>query len=104
MAWNKGDIHGFMNGYSDTICFVGSKGITCGRDAVTANYERSYPDASAMGRLTFGLIEVVPAGTGHTWVCGTWRLDRSADTLSGGFTLLWAKEQDGWRIVRDHSY
>ncbi len=103
-AWNRGDLPGFMSGYSDTICFIGSRGMTCGRDEVTANYVKSYPDARAMGKLTFGILEVVPAGEGHAWVSGTWALARTRDTLSGGYSLLWVKESGAWRIVRDHSY
>ncbi|HQV52331.1 MAG: nuclear transport factor 2 family protein [Flavobacteriales bacterium] len=103
-AWNAGDIKGFMSSYSDTICFISSKGTTCGKEGVTANYERSYPDKAAMGQLNFGINEVVPVGNEHAWVTGTWALARTADTLSGGFSLLWTKERKGWRIVRDHTY
>lgn len=104
LAWDKGDIPGFMEGYSDTICFIGKKGKTCGREAVTANYLKSYPDKAAMGDLSFGIHEVIPAGADHAWMTGTWTLHRSADTLGGGFSLLWAREAEGWRIVRDHTY
>ncbi|MBP6311331.1 MAG: nuclear transport factor 2 family protein [Flavobacteriales bacterium] len=103
-AWNAGDIEAFMNSYSDTICFISSKGTTCGRDGVTANYKRSYPDKASMGELNFGLNEIVPIGKEHAWVTGTWALARTADTLSGGFSLLWSNERQGWRIVRDHTY
>jgi len=103
-AWDKGDILGFMQGYSDTVCFIGSRGSTCGRDAVTANYQRSYPDPSAMGDLAFGDLELLPAGADHAWVTGTWTLLRQADTLAGGFSLLWVKELEGWRIARDHTH
>ncbi len=103
-VWNRGDIPGFMIGYSDTICFIGSKGRTCGKESVTANYLHSYPDAGAMGLLHFDIDERLPIGALNAWVTGRWTLHRSADTLAGGFTLLWAKEGSDWRIVRDHSY
>jgi ketosteroid isomerase-like protein len=102
--WNAGDIPGFMQGYSDTICFIGRRGRTCGREAVTANYISSYPDQEAMGRLAFGIIEVVPVGEAGAWLTGTWQLARRKDTLAGGYSLLWTRERVGWRIVRDHSY
>ena len=103
-AWDRGDIEAFMAGYSDTVCFIGSRGRTCGREPVTANYKKSYPDKSAMGDLTFRTDEVLPVGDGHAWATGRWTLVRATDTLQGGYTLLWVKEQMGWRIARDHSY
>jgi ketosteroid isomerase-like protein len=103
-AWDRADVDGFMQGYADTVCFLSPRGRTCGRAEVTANYKRSYPDASAMGDLTFGVGEVVPAGADHAWMTGTWRLARRSDTLSGAFSLLWVKQAEGWRIARDHTY
>jgi uncharacterized protein (TIGR02246 family) len=103
-AWDRGDIPGFMEGYSDTVCFIGGRGRTCGRQAVSANYQRKYPDKAAMGDLTFGIQEVMPLGSSHAWLTGTWQLVRTADTLGGGFTLLWVKEGEAWKIARDHSY
>jgi len=104
LAWDNGDIPGFMQLYSDTICFIGRGSRTCGRKAVTANYLKSYPDQAAMGDLSFGIHEVLLAGNHHAWVTGTWNLFRAADTIGGGFSLLWVKERAGWRIARDHTY
>ncbi len=103
-AWDRGDIPAYMEGYADDVCFTSGKGTTCGREAVTSNYLRKYPDKAAMGDLTFGIDELLPAGQGHAWLTGTWQLVRSADTLGGGFSLLWKKEGKDWRIIRDHSY
>jgi uncharacterized protein (TIGR02246 family) len=104
VAWDRGDITGFMEGYADTVCFLSRRGPTCGRDAVTANYRRSYPDAMAMGDLAFNIQEVLPAGGDHAWVTGTWEVHRATDTIGGGFSLLWVRGPQGWRIVRDHTY
>ena len=104
VAWDKGDIQGFMEGYADSVCFIGRSGRTCGRSNVTANYLKSYPDRARMGDLAFLLDEVVPAGPVNAWVTGGWTLHRANDTLGGGFSLLWAKGPEGWRIIRDHTY
>ncbi|MBL7951493.1 MAG: DUF4440 domain-containing protein [Flavobacteriales bacterium] len=104
LAWDRGDIPAFMDGYADQVCFVSKKGITCGKQAVTANYLRSYPDKDAMGDLSFGIHEVVMAGDQYAWLTGTWRSVRSVDTLGGGFSLLWERTPEGWRILRDHTY
>jgi ketosteroid isomerase-like protein len=103
-AWDAGDIDGFMRGYADSICFTGRKGLTCGKSKVTANYKEHYPDRAAMGDLTFGITEVKPIAADNAWLTGTWRLIRATDTLGGGFTLLWQRTPEGWRIIRDHSY
>jgi ketosteroid isomerase-like protein len=103
-AWDQGDVDGFMRGYAPDICFVGASGTTCGRDSVTARYKRRYPDRAAMGDLTFGDLEVLPAGAEHAWCTGTWRLIRATDTLGGGFSLFWERKDGAWRILRDHTY
>ncbi len=103
-AWDAGDIDAFMQGYSDSICFVDRRGMECGKATVTARYRSHYPDRKAMGDLTFGITEVRPAGGDHAWVTGNWELRRVADTIGGGFSLLWERERAGWRIVRDHTY
>ncbi|MCC6401924.1 MAG: DUF4440 domain-containing protein [Flavobacteriales bacterium] len=103
-AWDRGDIRGFMSGYTEAACFITAKERTCGREAVTQRYLKRYPDRSAMGDLRFGISEVLAVGRAHAWCTGTWTLVRPADTLSGGFSLLWQREADGWRVVRDHTY
>ena len=103
-AWDHGDIDGFMEGYADDICFIGRGGMRCGRDSVTMDYRMAYPDAAAMGDLTFGVTEILPIATGHAWCTGTWSLVREQDTLEGGFSLLWERAGGEWLIVRDHSY
>lgn len=103
-AWNAGDIAGFMEGYMDSACFISSRGRTCGRAAVTASYRQHYPDKASMGLLDFSDLEILPAGPSNAWCTGRWRLLRSADTLSGGFSLFWQRTPQGWRILRDHTY
>jgi len=103
-AWDRGDVLTFMEGYADSVCFIGKNGRNCGKGAVTKNYLRNFPDKAAMGDLTFDLHEVLGLGPGHAWVTGNWTLHRQTDTLTGGFSLLWEEELGGWRILRDHSY
>ena len=104
VAWDTGDIPGFMEGYADEVCFVSRKGTTCGKAGVTANYQKSYPDQAAMGDLSFGGLEILGAGPDHAWCTGSWELIRAQDTLGGGFSLLWERTAQGWRILRDHTY
>ena len=103
-AWNSGNIPRYMEGYSDSICFISTQERSCGKEVVTARYERRYPNREAMGQLDFAGLEVLAAGADHAWCTGSWRLSRSQDTLSGGFSLFWERTAEGWKILRDQSY
>jgi hypothetical protein len=105
MSWNKGDLEGFMNGYwrSDSLRFIGKSGITYGWQPTLANYQRSYPDKAAMGKLKFTILRVESLGKGVAHVTGAWLLTREKDAPQGYFTLLWRKINSEWVIVADHS-
>ena len=104
-AWNEGDIEGFMKPYykSDTLLFIGSRGLTYGWLNVIANYKSSYPDKDSMGMLKFENKLMRPLGKDHFWVAGQWNLYRKSDTLSGHYTLVWAFINGKWVIISDHS-
>ncbi len=104
-AWNAADINGFMSAYwnSDSLLFIGKKGVTNGWNKTMANYKKSYPDKAAMGRLEFDIIKQEPIGKKGVYTIGKWTLFRTADTLGGHFTLLWKKVNGEWKIVADHT-
>jgi hypothetical protein len=104
-AWNRGDIEGFMNGYwkSDSLMFIGKSGVTYGWTNTLNNYKKSYPDATAMGKLSFDIITVKRLSKKYCQVVGKWFLKRSIGDLSGHFTLLFEKINSRWVIIADHS-
>jgi ketosteroid isomerase-like protein len=104
-AWNRGDIPAFMEGYwrSDSLCFIGSRGLTYGWQQTLDNYHKGYPDRAAMGKLTFTLLRVERLSAKSAFVVGQWHLDRTAGDVGGHFTLLWKKIGGKWVIVADHS-
>ncbi len=104
-AWNRGDLEAFMDGYwhSDSLQFIGSRGLTYGWQQTLDNYRKGYPDRAAMGTLTFTLLSVEPLSRKSAFVVGKWHLKRNAGDLSGHFTLLWKKIKGAWVIVADHS-
>ncbi|MBX7052732.1 MAG: nuclear transport factor 2 family protein [Flavobacteriales bacterium] len=104
-AWNRTDIHGFMAHYwnDDSLCFIGKRGLSYGWKTTLENYQKSYPDAAAMGQLQFTNHMVDVMDETHAYVIGKWELFRIADTLSGHYTLLWKKISGKWVIVADHS-
>jgi ketosteroid isomerase-like protein len=104
-AWNRGDIEGFMKGYwkNDSLMFIGKSGITYGWSNTLNNYKINYPDAAAMGKLSFTIISVKNLSPEYFHVIGKWQLQRSADNPEGYFTLLFRKIKGQWFIIADHS-
>lgn len=102
--WNEGNIDGFMGEYwqSDSLKFIGSKGITYGWQKTLDNYKKSYPNKKAMGELKFTIIENKQLSDNYILVIGKWELKK--DKPSGGhFTLIWKKINNQWVIIADHT-
>jgi len=104
-AWNKGDIDGFMEGYwkSDSLLFVGKAAPIHGWQGTIERYRRNYPDKSAMGTLTFGILKVDVMDKHNAFVLGSWHLEREKDAPGGYFTLWFKKIKGVWVIVCDHT-
>lgn len=104
-AWNNGDIPGYMHGYweNDSLVFIGKNGPTYGYKATLERYLKFYPDAEAMGKLQFTLLQVKKLSAEYYSVIGKWELKRSIGDLAGHFTLLFRKINGEWVIVADHS-
>ncbi|WP_335965754.1 nuclear transport factor 2 family protein [Galbibacter sp. PAP.153] len=104
-AWNRGDIPAFMEGYwkSKNLAFVGSSGAVFGWEATKARYLKSYPDTTAMGKLTFKVIKLQQVKEGVAQMIGSFHLKRSIGDLRGYFTLVWHKFDNEWLIISDHT-
>lgn len=103
-SWNKGDVRVFMNYYwkSDSLKFIGSKGITYGWQKTLDNYIKGYPTKEAMGILTFSILEATQLSESSIYVIGKWELKKEKPS-GGHFTLLWKKINNQWVIVADHT-
>jgi len=103
--WNKGNLVSFMKGYwnNDSLLFVGKSGATYGYQKTLENYQKGYPDKTAMGLLDFNILQVKKLSTNYYFVLGKWHLKRSIGDLSGAYTLLFQKIKGNWVIVVDHS-
>jgi ketosteroid isomerase-like protein len=106
-AWNQGNIDAFMQGYwkSDSLKFIGKKGITKGWQQTYDNYKKGYPDQASMGQLLFDIIEVEQLSNTAVYVIGKWTLvhDESKGNVGGHFTLMFRKINKQWVIVSDHT-
>jgi ketosteroid isomerase-like protein len=105
-AWNRGDLDGYMAGYlrSPDLIFTSGAAIRRGFDETEAKYRARYgSDRASMGTLDFEVLEVQPVGADGAVVLGRWRL-RDAPAAGGGvFSVVLARQPDGWRIIHDHT-
>ena len=105
LAWNRGDVDAFMQGYwhSDSLVFVGKTAPAYGWQTTLDHYKKSYPDKATMGELTFTITKVDVLDKTNAFVLGGWHLKRQKGDVGGYFTL-WFKKIDGhWVIVCDHT-
>ena len=104
-CWNKGDLSCFMDTYwrSDSLKFIGNKGITWGWKNTLERYEKTYPSQAAMGQLSFDILVIDRISEDSYFVVGKWFLKREIGDLQGHFSLLWRKIGGRWLIVADHS-
>lgn len=103
-AWNRGDVDAFMQPYwhSSDLSFSSGGRVTRGWDSTRERYRQRYPTREAMGRLTFGKLEITKLGDGAALVLGRWRLKRK-EPVGGAFTLVLRKLEGRWIIIHDHT-
>ena len=105
VAWNKGDIDGFMQGYwkSENLIFVSGDNVRRGWQTVTDNYKKSYNTREKMGVLSFNDLEITILSKDSATVLGRWKVETKPENAQGRFTLIFRKFKEGWRIIHDHT-
>lgn len=105
LAWNKGDIYAFMDGYwkSDSLTFIGRSGINYGWEKTLNNYKKSYPTKDIMGKLSFEIQKIEMINNQMAFIIGKYTLIRKDDQPAGYFTLIWRKIDGQWYIISDHT-
>ena len=106
VAWNRGDLDGYMDGYAHTseLVFTSGGKIRRGWDEARAAYHKRYgADRASMGELAFEILGVTPIGADGAVVLGRWRLTGTPEAGGGVFSVVLARLDGGWRIVHDHT-
>lgn len=106
IAWNNGDIEGFMQGYwkSDSLMFIGKTAPVYGWQKTLDRYKKTYRGKAGMGQLTFDIIQVKVLDDHNAFVLGGWALKLENGKTPGGYFTLWFRKIDGeWKIVCDHT-
>src|SRR5262245_28842993 len=91
IAWNKGDLRGFMAGYwqSDELSFFSGGTRTRGWQATLERYQKTYQgDGKEMGKLTFRELSIQVLSADHALVTGRWQLELKKGSAGGLFTLI----------------
>jgi hypothetical protein len=106
-AWNKGDIKTFMKGYwnSDSLRFIGRKGIRFSYKSVESNYLKNYNSIEKMGHLSFDslIFSEISGNDKIANVTGQWEIT-GANNAGGFFSLLFKKVENDWKIIVDHTW
>ena len=107
VAWNAGDIDGFMKGYENSpqTTLIGHT-VHHGYAEILAHFKKNYPGKEKMGTLTFTNLEVRMLSASNAVVTGNFQLDfpdTGAAEQQGIFSLVWARTPQGWKIILDHS-
>jgi len=105
LAWNEGNIDGFMQAYwkSPHLRFASGGKVTRGWYETLKGYHERYPDRAAMGKLSFDVLEIMMFGDDDATMFGRWTLTRANDKPGGLFTLMFKRFDGDWKIVSDHT-
>ena len=105
IAWNRGDIEGFMRAYEPTenLLFTSGGTVRRGYQETLEKYRAKYGEPGAMGKLAFEVIDFRQLGAQSAVMFGSWKLTETPKSGEGVFTLVWFKTPQGWRIIHDHT-
>lgn len=106
LAWNKGDLDGFMAGYwnDERMTYISGGKYVRGWKALKERYRVAYQgEGKQMGQLAFAELDTEAVGPGAVLVRGKWEVTVGKDAVGGWFTLLFRKMPDGWKVTHDHT-
>lgn len=108
VAWNRGDLEGFMNGYwrSPELVYIGNNSVIRGWQQMFDRERQVYksPGGKEMGQLALPSMEISILGTDTALVWGTYTVTTHAGATRGGlYTLIVRKLPEGWRVVHDRT-
>lgn len=112
VAWNKGDLDGFMAGYwnDEKLSFISGGDITFSWKKTKERYEKRYKsDGKEMGKLTFSDLHIDVLSDKAATARGKFELifekekDEKKKFASGRFTLVLKKFPEGWKVTHDHT-
>jgi beta-aspartyl-peptidase (threonine type) len=105
-AWNRGDLQKFMETYwqSPQLTFFSGGDRQKGWEETYQRFRQRYQtEGKEMGRLEFSDLMIDPLSVDCMLVRGRWKLRLKTGAQEGLFTLIVARQKEGWRIIHDHT-
>jgi uncharacterized protein (TIGR02246 family) len=105
-AWNSHKLDGFMAGYwkSPDLTFFSGGTREAGWDQTMQRYiDRYTGEGKEMGTLDFSELKIELLGPRAAFVRGKWHLKLNKGDAGGLFTLIFRKQDGGWKIIHDHT-
>lgn len=107
VAWNRGDLAGFMSFYApDTLTSWVSRGhVQRGWQKLYDQYEANYfAPGKSRDSLAFNEVAVRPFTSDVALCTARFALYRAGKVVaSGPFTLIFVKHGERWQIIYDHT-
>lgn len=106
VAWNAGDLEGFLQDYakSPRLVFASGNEVSTGWPDALQRVRETYGSADRMGELTLQVLQIEPLGRAYAKALGRWRLTgHEPDSVQGLFTVILKKEPEGWVVIHDHT-
>ena len=105
-AFNRGDLDGHLAVYALDTTTMTLGGPVPGREAMKQGFPKQYfgPDGKPFQELSFDQFVVHAIGEDHAYSTGHFALRGGGrPERSGWFTLVWGRQDGGWRILHNHS-
>jgi uncharacterized protein (TIGR02246 family) len=108
VAWNRGDLEGFMVGYwnSPDFVYLSNTQVVRGWQTMLDRYRQAFKSSgeAQMGMLELQDTQITLLGKEAALVWGTYRVvNPDGKQRSGLYTLVMRKFPEGWRTVYDRT-
>ena len=105
LGWNRGDLSTYLAAYTPDASEMLSDGVAHGRDRIEQTMKEGFwRNGRPLQQLHYEHVEVHMLGDDHALVTGQYVLTGAArPQRTGWFTTVWARTDDGWRMIHDHS-
>jgi uncharacterized protein (TIGR02246 family) len=102
-AWNRGDFHGYMDGFQNPgVIFVSKGRMQADWQGTLDHYIRDYGQPGARGELHFSDITIEFLAPDAAQLISHYRLDKPVDPQVGINTRLMRKRDGRWVIALNH--